>query len=348
MRKYGNEGISDRAPGTGPYKFKERFQTEFGSGVTVERNDGYWDLAPHIDEITFIPFPDPMDRVRALEENEVDLVYGPEPTKIEELREKGFIVKEGPIPYVWYYIFNTKERPFSDVRVRQAVYHAFDRESLNQELFAGNTVTPRGILPPACPSYEPAFPEYYVYDPQKAKILLHKAGYENGFRFKMLSVTGGSAQLAPVEICSWFKNDLAKIGLEVELVLRDDWVPYCNEWRLGVPSGVGMTQNSWGMSCDIWLEHVCHSKNKSPKAFNVGYYGKLEIDRLLDLARIEMNDQRRIELYRVIHRLVMEDAPLLPVSNVKAGAVIHNKRVRNFKYPAQNWHSFKRVWLDPR
>lgn len=347
IARYGNKAVADKAPGTGPFRFKERFATEFGSAVAIERHDDYWGGPPYLDSITFKPYPDPLERVKAMENGDVDLVYGPEPTRIEELREKGFVVCEGPIPYVWYFIFNTRETPFSDVRVRRAIIHAFDRERLSNELFAGNTAAPAGIVPPACPSYEPAFPVYYPYDPERAARLLAEAGYANGFPFKVMSVTGGSAQLAPVAICEWLKRDLAKLGILVELILRDDWVPYCNEWRLGVPPGVGASQNSWGMSCDIWLEHVAHSKNISPRAFNVGYFGKPEIDQLLDLARTEMNQARRIELYRVIHRLIMEEAPLIPVANIKAGAVVHSPRVRNFKYPPQNWHDFRRVWLAP-
>lgn len=346
VERYGNEDVADRAAGTGPFRFKNRLDTDFGSAVIVDANVDYWGGRPYLDQISFTPLPDPMDRVKALRDGTVDLVYGPEPTRIEELREEGFIVGEGPIPYVWYFIFNTREKPFSDVRVRRAICHAFNRTRLSQELFAGNTVAPAGLVPPACPSYEPDFHDYYPYDPRRAANLLAEAGYPDGFPFKVMSVTGGSAQLAPVAICEWLKRDLAEVGISAELMLRDDWVPYCNEWRLGVPNGVGASQNSWGMSCDIWLEHVVHSKNISPRAFNVGYYGKPEIDRLLDLARTEMRDSRRTELYRVIHRLVMEDAPLLPVANIRAGAVVHSPRVRSFKYPAQNWHDFKRVWVE--
>lgn len=345
IARYGNEAVADKAPGTGAFRFKRRFDTEFGSAVTIERYPDYWGGPAYLDEITFVPLPDPQDRVNALEAGKVDLVYGPEPTRIEELRDKGFVVREGPIPYVWYFIFNTREHPVSDVRVRRAIFHAFDRQRLSRELFADNTSAPAGLVPPACPSYEADFPAYYPYDPQRAAQLLAEAGCANGFPLKVMTVTGGSAQLAPVAICEWLKKDLAKLGIVVELVLRDDWVPYCNEWRLGVPTGFGASQNSWGMSCDIWLEHVAHSKNISPRAFNVGYFGKPEIDRLLDLARTEIRDARRIEFYRVIHRLIMEEAPLLPVANIKAGAVVHNQRVRNFKYPPQNWHDFKRVWL---
>jgi peptide/nickel transport system substrate-binding protein len=346
IKKYGNEGVADKAPGTGPFMLKERFETEFGSAVTLEKNPNYWGGTPYLDAITFLPIPDSMDRVTYLETGKVDLVYGPNSLKIEELKNKEFIVKEGPIPYLWYFSFNTREKPFNDVRVRKAIAYAFDRKGLSQEVFAGNTSAASGILPPASPSYEIDFPEYYPYDPKKAIELLIEAGYPDGFEFKLMTCKEGSAQLVPAEICEWLKKDLSKVGIHLEILYSDDWVSYCNEWKLGIPENVGASQMSWGMSCDYWLEYITHSKNISPKGFNVGYYSNQEIDRLLEIARTEIRDERRIELYRIIHRLIMKDIPVLPVANIKAGAVVHHKRIKNFKYPPQNWHDFSRVWIE--
>jgi peptide/nickel transport system substrate-binding protein len=344
LARYGNDGIADHAPGTGPFRFAERFSTPSGSGVEVARNDDYWDGAPHLDGIRFIPFPDADDRAQALLDGEVDLAYGPEPTRLKQLGAEGFVIREGPIPYVWYFIFNTRNTPFRDPRVRRAVAFAFDRQRLS-EAFGGGTSVTAGILPPASPSYEPGFPEHYPYDPARATALLAEAGHASGFTFPVLTATAGSAQLEPLKICEHLKQDLAKVGITVDVIPRHDWVSYCEEWRLGVPETVGASEMSWGMSCDAWIEQIAHSKNASPKGFNAGYYARSEVDRLFDLARTELSGTRRTELYRIAHRLIMGDLPLLPVLTVRAGAVVHSQRVRDFRFPRQNWHDFKRVWL---
>jgi peptide/nickel transport system substrate-binding protein len=142
----------------------------------------------------------------------VDLAYGPEATRLKELRDKGFIVSEGPIPYVWYFIFNTRDRPFCDARVRRAIMCAFDRQRLSDDIFDGATEVVAGILPPASPSYEADFPELYPYDPARAKALLADAGYPNGFGFTIVTATAGSAQLAPIKICESLARDLARSG----------------------------------------------------------------------------------------------------------------------------------------
>ncbi len=107
-----------------------------------------------------------------------------------------------------------------------------------------------------------------------------------------------------------------------------------------------MCELSWGMSCDVWLEQVAHSRYLSPNGLNAGYYSRAEVDRLFDLARTERSDARRIEMYRIAHRLIMDDLPLLPVVTVRAGSVVHAPEVKNFRFPRQNWHSFKNVWID--
>ena len=301
---------------------------------------------PTLDGIRFTPFPSADDRAQALLDGEVDFAYGPEPTRLGELRDKGFIVSEGPIPYVWYFIFNTRDRPFRDARVRRAIMCGFDRQRLSDTVFNGATRVTTGILPPASPSYEDDFPELYPYDPARAKALLVEAGYPDGFEFTIVTAAAGSAQLAPISICESMAHDLAGIGIKVNIDARDDWVSYCEEWRLGIPEGIGLSEMSWGMSCDVWIEQIAHTRYLSPKGFNAGYYSQPEVDRLLDLARTNLSDEQRIALYRKAHRLIMEDAPLLPVVTVCSGMVVHAPYVKNLKFPRQNWHDFKRVWTS--
>jgi peptide/nickel transport system substrate-binding protein len=346
IAKYGNEDVGDRCAGTGPFEFDKRISTEHGSAVSLVANRRYWGDGAKLDRLSFLPIPNAVDRVRALQGGHVDVIYGPDPRLLTELTSTGFTVCSGPIPYVWYFIFNMREPPFDDIRIRRAIFHGFDRERMCAELFSNNICAPRGIVPPASPSFDNDFPNCYAFDPDRARSLVREVVGRGVLKSKLLTVTGGSAQLAPVEICEWLQRDLNGIGISLELERRHDWVSYCNEWRMGIPKGVGISQNSWGMSCDLWLEHVAHSKNISPRAFNVGYYGRAEIDRILDCARVEIDDNERRELYRIAHRKIMNDAPLLPVANIAAGAVAHAPFVTGFTYSPQNWHDLSGVSLD--
>ncbi len=344
IKKYGNEKIGDIAPGTGPFMFKERFETQYGTGVILVRNPEYWGEKPLLESIKFIPIPDADERANALERGEVDVAYGANSHKIPSFRDKGFGISESQVPYVWYFSFNMNESPFNNISVRRAIAHAIDRPKMAKKLFGEGAKAAMGILPPASPSFEADFPDFYPYDLDKARSLLSKAGYLNGIKLKLYVAGGG--QQGPVDICNQIKHDLSKIDIAVETVVEEDWLLYCDKWKNGLTAGIGATEMSWGMSCDVWIEQVLHSRYTSPKGFNTGYYNSNEVDRLLDLARTEISDKRRTELYRVAHRLIMRDLPVLPLFNAGIGGVIYNKRVKGLKDPAQNWNDFKTVWLE--
>jgi peptide/nickel transport system substrate-binding protein len=345
LERLGNSGIADHAPGTGPFRFGERFQTPFGSGVRLHRNENYWGGAPKLKGIEFKPYPDLKDRYEALLTDNVDFAYGLEGSDLDELERRGFIVKECRVPYIWYFIFNMRDPVLRDTRVRHAIAHAVDRQELSNSVFRGDTAVASGMLPPASPAFDNNYKFPYEYDPERARQLLKEAGVPSDWRLRIMTANAGSGQLIPVQICDYLAKSLEAIGCGAEIVRTEDWVVYCNEWRSGLPDGAGVSQMSWGMSCDIWLDQVLHSRNCSPFGFNAGYYSNSEVDDLLDKARRTRNDAQRSQLYRRANALIMDDLPVLPMLTLRRGAVCYHPRVKGFRNPSQNWHSFKNVWI---
>lgn len=346
LKKCGNDGIVDHAPGTGPFRFDGRIDTRFGSGLRLARNDDYWGGVPRLDGIEFKPYPVLEDRYRALLSGEADLAYGLEGSDVDELVRRGFVVLEGQVPYIWYFIFNMHDPVLRDMRVRHAIAYAVDRNRLSLEFFRGHTDVPSGMLPPASPAFDPEYQFPYGYDPARSRQILKDANIDPSWKLQILTASAGSGQLVPVQICEYLVESLEAVGLQCEIVRNDDWVSYCNDWRSGLPVGAGMSQMSWGMSCDIWLDQVLHSRNSSPYGFNAGYYFNAEVDRLFDSARRTRNDDRRFQLYRQANALIMSDLPVLPMFTLRRGSVCYHPRVKNFRNPRQNWHSFKNVWID--
>ncbi|RTL99733.1 ABC transporter substrate-binding protein [Ancylobacter aquaticus] len=338
--------LSDRAPGTGPFIFEERFQTSRGSGVTLRRNDAYWGEAAKLEKLRFLPFPDATERLTALLDGTVDLAYGLDGADLEDLQQRGFVVHSGSVPYVWYLIFNMSDPVLADRRVRQAIAHAFDREALSDEVFRGQTRTAKGILPPASPAYDPEYVDPYPYDLDQARRLLAQAAPPPDWVLRVMFATAGSAQLQPTAIIGRLASDLAKVGINLELCPHEDWVEYCKHWQNGMPAGVGVSEMSWGMSCDVWLDQVLHSRNVSPHGVNAGYCRIYELDSLLEAARHEREDAERTRLYRCANDVVMRELPVLPVLTVNSGTVVHSPRVAGFRYARQNWHSFRNVSLS--
>jgi len=347
LQKFGNANIADHAPGTGPFRFANRFDTKFGSGVKLDRNEDYWGGAPKLKGIEFTPYPTLEARFQALLDGEVDLAYGLEGSDLAELQRRGFIVRDSNVPYVWYFMFNMRDPVLKDVRVRQAIAHAVNRQELSDTVFRGHTAVASGMLPPASPSHDENYAFPYEYNPERARQLFQEANLPSGWRLRILSATAGSGQLLAGRICEFLASSLEAAGCGAEIVWTDDWIAYCNEWRSGLPDGAGISQMSWGMSCDVWLEQVLHSRNSSPFGFNAGYYANAVVDELLDKARRERDHGERTRLYREANELIMRDLPVLPMLNLRTGAVCHHPRVKGLRNPSQNWHSFANVWIDP-
>ena len=333
------------APGTGPFALERRFETQYGSGVLLRRFPQYWGVCPSLEFMEFKPYPSANDRAAALLNGEADVAYGPPSDAIDELIERGFIVSDRPVPYVWYFALNVRQAPLNDVRVRRAILLGINRLRLSEELFGSAASAVNGLVPPACPSFEPNFPDLYPYNPRQARQLLKEAGVQR-FSLVLVVARAGSGQLDPMGISEFVRRDLAEIGVDVSVRMADDWVRYCEDWHQGMTADVGASEMSWGMSCDIWLDQVLHSRNASPLGFNTGYYANADVDRILDTARAELDPLRRAELYRVAHRLIMLDAPVIPLLTVSRGLIAHSPRVRGLRFAAQNWHNLSRVWVD--
>lgn len=346
LKRFGPDGCTDRAPGTGAFRFHRRFDTPHGSGVELARNDDYWGGRPRLSGIRFLPFPDLGDRLRALAEGRVDMAYSLEGADLEELAAQGFTIPEYHPPYIWYLVFNLRDPHIADIRVRRAIAHAIDREALCAKLFPGAAVPAFCMLPPGSPSHDPQAEDPYPFDPDRARALLGEAGAAEGLTLHALGARAGSAQLDPGAIYRQMELDLAAVGIGLKTTLRSDWVGYCNEWRQGAASGISFSEMSWAMSSDLWLRQVLHSRNASPAGFNAGYASDPLLDDLLDRAAGTLADAERKRLYRQADRRIMEELPILPLLNTRRGMVAFSGRVKGLVSVNQCWHDLRRVRLD--
>ena len=345
IRAFGPDGCADRAPGTGAFRFHRRFETDGGSAVELLRNDAYWDGPPAIDGIQFLPFPALADRVRALAEGRVHVAYSLEGADLQDVQARGFDVPAFSPPYLWYLVFNLHDPRVADVRVRQAIAHAIDRQALCDDLFPGATLPATKAIPPGAPAHDPQAPERYPYDPDRARMLLAQAGAAQGMTLHVVGAQAGSAQLDPGAIYRRLARDLAKVGIRLEVTLHPDWVGYCNQWREGAPAGVSFSEMSWAMSCDLWLSQVLHGRNTSPRGFNAGYHQDAALDTLLDRARGALPQQERTRLYRAADARVMETLPILPLLTSARGMIASSPRVAGLTVVNQCWQDFRRVRL---
>jgi peptide/nickel transport system substrate-binding protein len=337
LQKYGNDGIADHPIGTGPFTFVSRVR---GQSITLARNDHYWGTKAKLQKVIFRPLPDTSARVAALRAGEVDMIAVPSPDSIKSLTSSGFQVSEGAPPHLWFLNLNMHAGPTSNLKVRQAINLAINRQGMATELLK-DTVTPaQSILPPGNAAAV-VDKTAYGYDPQAAKKLLAEAGYASGFSTTITTSVSGSGQILPVQMAEYIQQDLAKVGITAKIDATE-WISYLTKWSQGMASGTSMAQMSWGMSSPYWLYILNSSTLQAPNGANVSKYSNPKLDDLMGRAGTAKDDATANALWKQAVGVAQADRVVVPVVNDKAPYAMSSK-VHGFVSPSEEWYDLAPV-----
>ncbi|MHB2263682.1 ABC transporter substrate-binding protein [Aliihoeflea sp. PC F10.4] len=184
----GPQGMALKPVGTGPYRVVE---LEVGGRFVLERNENYHEgpkPAGKVGRIVIRTLPEVNTQIAELMNGSLDLLWNVPTDQAERLEQTGnFEVTSGPAMRIGYLTFDStgravKDGPLTDKRVRQAIYHAIDRQAIVDALLKGSAEVIDSLCTPmqfACSQDLPT----YAYDPERAKELLAEAGYPDGFSF---------------------------------------------------------------------------------------------------------------------------------------------------------------------
>jgi len=226
----GWEGYNKIPIGCGPFKFVEYKRGEY---AILERNDEYYGHKPSIDKVILRIVHEPATRIAMLRTGEADATFNELGPNTVELVKYGFRVKAAGPPAQDYVLFNRLSRPtrvesvFDDVRVRQALLYALDRDALAGGIYHGTAVGGGNVfgvtkaLGPA--SYNEAYPAH-PYDPDKARQLLTEAGYPNGF------TTAIRTYPAKTDLALSMMSYWNAVGVKAELILDDTRASTIDNW----------------------------------------------------------------------------------------------------------------------
>ena len=336
-KKGGTPAIAAHPVGTGPFLFADQSP---GDQITIVKNPHYWNPAgaAKVDRIIFKALTDPATRVAALRGGEVHVIFAPPAQELASLRRDGFIVTARPNPHLWYMQLNANEPYFKDRRVRQAFFMSINRAGMARQLLKDTALPAISVNGRTCPSWtdQAGYPEH---DPAKAKQLLAEAGYAKGFDTVFQIPTGGSGEIDPVPMAEWIAADAARIGIRVKLQTME-WISYLHAWAGGMPAGIGMNQQSWGMTSIYWPNLPL----RTTSGLNVGHQTDKRYDALLDEANSALDENVAIAKYRAVDALNARELWLLPIVNDLAPVAISPK-VRNFVHSSDWWWDFKKVWV---
>jgi peptide/nickel transport system substrate-binding protein/oligopeptide transport system substrate-binding protein len=290
--------------GTGPFKF---VRWHPGEEIVLAANHQYYQGRPFLDTVVF-------KIIAKLEETFAEFLKGNlEETmipsgKLAEVRANPHYQQyqhfHKPTLSLLYIGFNTHMKPFDDRRVRQAFNYAINKKVIVREIARMGYVPAVGALPPWLPGYNPNL-QGYDYNPAKARELLAEAGYPNGTGFPVVQLwSSQQAESTKAELAA-YQRYLAAIGVQVEIHFAPDWRAFKARLEQGI---LPMFRLRWVADIPD-PDNVLYPLLHSASSINRMFYRNPRVDQLLEQARKETDEARRITLYHEVERLVVHDAP---------------------------------------
>lgn len=298
--------------GTGPFILKERTLKH----IILEKNVNFYLDPPLIDMVECNM--EGGDSVTLYQQNKIHLV-GIGPEEVERIKEFSGEYFATPEFGIYYIAFNCERPPFDDVNVRKAFASAVDMNTICRVTLKNLLATPQGILPPGIPGYRPDF-KGAQYDPQKAMQYLKASRYWDsnlnclvvGGQPVKISLTRSGRGPSPGDVTAammdmWKKN----LGIEVTTRTPLDFSTFQKELQLGK---FDMYTHGWVADYpdpEDFLDLKFHSERRVEN--RESRYKNVEVDRLLNLARVEQDHEKRIKLYQQAEDIIMQDMPWIPL-----------------------------------
>ena len=322
----GNEACAENPVGTGQYTFVEWVA---GDHATVELNKDWWGYDPEIcggtalaepdagfKSITFKPVAENATRVAMLQAGDADFIW-PVPTEsMATMAEDSNLyvgAEEGIV--VRYLFMNNQKAPYNDVRVRQAMNYAINKDAYIAVVKNGLSSVATSIMGPATQHYKANDP--YPYDPEKAKELLAEAGYPDGFETTLIC----ASTTANLKQAEFLQQQLAQVGIKMninslESAVVNDTVE--NVSGPGSEAEVELYIIGWSSStgdADWAIRPLLATESEPPMSYNICYYENEEFDNLLYEALKTADESIRAEKYAEAQDIIWEDCPMVCLAN---------------------------------
>ena len=335
--------------GSGPFKFVRYDNTQ--QVCDVEAFAEYWEGAPKIQAIRVRVIPD-MNALQAeLQSGRVDIAPMPtslSPDAVKRLeQDPNLQVKAFQGSNVFLLTLNTSSPPIDNVKVRQAIAHAIDRNSVVNNLLLGFGKIAHSIIPEESWAYSPG--QTYSYDPAAAKRLLDEAGFRDPdgdgprMRFEkpvVYKLSGSS--VAGRQYASVIQNYLKEVGIPVEIQTPEANTLFDElrrgNYQIGYSQWVGGNQDPIFYK-DLFATSEIPTETRASR--NRSRYSNPELDTLLEEAVNTFDRQRASELYKRIQEIVSRDVPVFPLW-YQSNIVIARKNVGNIQVNASGDWSFVR------
>jgi peptide/nickel transport system substrate-binding protein len=324
--------------GSGPYVFDK---WDVGQQLVLKRNENYWGNKPKLKKIVFKFITNDTAALQALRSGDIDFMEPRAEQYSLMTNDKEFNKQFRAIKY-WapgnsyvFFIAWNEERPYlKDVRVRLAMTHIIDRETIAKSLLKGEVEIATGPFyiygKQTDPNIKP-----WPYDLEKAAALLDEAGWKDSdgdgirdkdgmpLRFKFAYSTG---QLFYEQLAKLLKEAGAKVGIDV--------IPDPYEWSVFIERFQEHQFDALVIGSGGTIEfdpyQYFHSSQIADRGDNVESYSNPEVDKLLEEARRTLDEDKRYALYHKFHRIIHDEQPFTFLY-MRPARIFIDKRFENVK-----------------
>ncbi len=335
-----------RPIGTGPYRFVEYAK---GNQVTLERNDDYFkEGLPRLDRVVFRVIPEANSALLALQQGEVDYAWNTTPAQTRVLETSPGVslanaaASPGGALCINTLVFNLERQPLDRPEVRQAIYHALDRDRMLEQIQFGSGRVATGPISSQMSAFYTDDVTTYEFDPERANQLFDRAG---------LTPDGDGNRATQVfphpntfdRYGEIIREQLGAVGIAVEDVSLDfnaatDRVFVDRDFDLGIVSYCN------GPDPEIGVRRVYNSRNIRPIPFSNGAaYRNPTVDALFDQAAATLDEAERARYYAEIQQILTADVPyawLIETEGVRA----YRSEFHDFKH--WSGHFAESAWSE--
>lgn len=322
------------AVGTGAFTFES---WNAGENIILVRNEDYWGEKAKMPGAVVRFIADAPARFAELQAGSIDFTIGLAPDVRETIQGDANLTEPQVDPFnIAYLAMNVSDKPFDDVRVRQAIAHAINKQEILDAFYGGVGEVANTFLPEAMQEFRPTDAPVYEYDPEKAKALLAEAGFPNGFDTMTLS-DGTQTALefwympvsrpyysTPKPVAEAFAAQLADVGIQVELK-TEDWGVYLDNVDQAKKHGMWML----GWTGDYNDPNNFLYTFFGPSGQQQQGYNNPTIIEQLDEARGATSQEEAIKIFQQAQTLIAQEVPRIPI--------VHAPPVYAAKKALQGW-----------
>ncbi|MEF2291359.1 ABC transporter substrate-binding protein [Virgibacillus dokdonensis] len=324
LEKYGSD-IGENPVGTGPFKFVSWSKND---QIVLEKFADYRkDGLPKLDQVIFEVIPENSARLIALRSGEVDIIDGINPDDAASIESEDgldlYVRGENNIGFLG---MNVEKEPLNDKLVRQAINYAVDTDAIVEALYAGYATTAANLIPPNYLGYNDEL-EPYAHDVEQAKELLAEAGYADGFEMDLWVMPVSRPYMPdPETVAEIVQSNLQEIGITTNIV-REEWAPYLEKTGKGEQDLYLLGWSGSNGDPDYFFDSLLHGDSIGGE--NRSFFQNDEVDKLIDQAGAEIDQDKRAALYKQVQTILHEEVPGVNIVHSTPLVAAKNK-VKNF------------------